>query len=106
MRSRLFLFLEKRYFSAYRVSIVSYAVLYQHQALGTGRAMDCLIELFQLIHGSAKLRSAHSMGLLPCGSQRRNDLTSAALELVLKGVLRTRRSLTRLGRKQPDVVNR
>lgn len=46
------------------------------------------------------------MGLLPCGSQRRNDLTSAALELVLKGVLRTRRSLTRLGRKQPDVVNR
>ena len=27
------------------------------------------------------------MGLLPCGSQRRNGLTSAALELVLKGVL-------------------
>ena len=89
MRSRLFL--------------VSYAVLYQHEALGTGQAMDFLIEFSQLIHGSAKLRSVHSLGLLSCGSQGRNGFTSAVLELVLKGVLCTHRSLTRQGRKQPDV---
>lgn len=102
MRSRLFLFLEKSYFSAYGVSIVSYAVLYQHP-WGSGRAMDCLIEFFQLIHGSAKLRSAHSLGLLSCGSQRGNGFHMCCFGAdAVKGVLCTRRYLTPLSRKQPD----